>query len=147
MRSLPWETGLIGSCGGGPARDCRQYTDYTEGPYKDEATFNKSFYFDLVSTTPAAIRSALFQQLRHNHRIVFTHSDLSQHNIIVKDGRITGLIDWEFGGWYPEHWEYIKFFDRQGNHREWRERASLIFPQIYKTELAYHQGILRWQRP
>ncbi|KAF2245135.1 hypothetical protein BU26DRAFT_522251 [Trematosphaeria pertusa] len=60
MRSVPWETGLIGSCSGGPARDCRQYTDYSDGPYKDEATFNSLFYFDLVKTTPVPLCTALF---------------------------------------------------------------------------------------
>jgi hypothetical protein len=40
MRSVPWELDLIGSCSGGPARDCRIYTDYSDGPYKDEVAFN-----------------------------------------------------------------------------------------------------------
>jgi aminoglycoside phosphotransferase (APT) family kinase protein len=89
MRSIPWKTGLIGSCLGGVARDCRQYTEYSDRPYEDEATFNSSFYFDLVKTVPDQIRTALFQQIRHDHRIVFSHGDLAQHNILVEDGRIT----------------------------------------------------------
>jgi hypothetical protein len=24
----------------------------------------------------------------------------------AKAGKITEIIDWEFGGWYPEYWEY-----------------------------------------
>jgi aminoglycoside phosphotransferase (APT) family kinase protein len=147
MRSVPWELGLIGSCSGGMARDCRQYTDYSDGPYKDEATFNSSFYFDLVRTAPDPIRTALFKQIRNDHRIVFSHGDLAQHNILVKDGRITGLIDWEYAGWYPEHWDYIKFFERPCTDRDWENRAPMIFPQIYENELAYHQAIIRWQRP
>ncbi|KAE9969029.1 hypothetical protein EG327_010781 [Venturia inaequalis] len=147
MRSITSKSGLIGSCSGGAARDCRQYTVYSDGPYKDEATFNSSFYFDLVKTVPEPIRSALFQQIRHDHRIVFSHGDLAQHNIIVKDGRITGLLDWEYAGWYPEHWDYLKFFDRFCVHKDWKNRAKDIFPQTYDRELAYHQAILRWQRP
>lgn len=147
MRSIPWESGLIGSCSGGVARDCRQYSDYSDGPYKDEATFNLSFYFDLVKTIPGPIRDALYQQLRNDHRIVFSHGDLAQHNILVKDGRITGLLDWEYAGWYPEYWDYIKFFERPCKHGDWKDRAKEIFPQIYDNELAHHQAILRWQRP
>lgn len=30
------------------------------------------------------------------------------HNILVEGGRITGIIDWEYAGWYPEYWEYVK---------------------------------------
>jgi thiamine kinase-like enzyme len=128
-------------------RDNRQYSDYTGGPYTDEATFNSSFYFDLVETTPSPIRTALYQQLRSDHRIVFTHGDIAQHNILVKDGQITGLLDWENAGWYPEHWDYIKFFERPCKHMDWKDGAKEIFPQIYDKELAYHQAILRWQRP
>ncbi|CAI6342013.1 unnamed protein product [Periconia digitata] len=147
MRAAPWETGVIGSCSGGAARDLRTYTDYTDGPYNDEAAFNESFYLDLLKGTPRLVRSALLQQLRDDHRIVFSHGDIVQHNILVENGKVTGLIDWEYAGWYPEHWDYIKFFDRPCKHRDWRDRADMIFPETYGRELAWHQGILRWQRP
>jgi aminoglycoside phosphotransferase (APT) family kinase protein len=146
MRSIPSTTGVIGSCSGGQALDRRRFGPYSGGPYPDEATFNSSLYFDLVATTPAPIRAALYKQIRSDRRIVFSHGDLAQHNILVKDGRITGLIDWEYAGWYPEHWEYIKFFEgpcKQG----WRDCAEDIFPEVYEDELAYHQAILRWQNP
>jgi aminoglycoside phosphotransferase (APT) family kinase protein len=146
MRSVPWTNGLVGSCSGGTVRDCRQYCDYTGGPFSDEASFNP-FYFDLVRTTPDPIREALRQQLRDDHRIVFSHGDLAQHNILVKNGQITGLLDWEYAGWYPEHWDYIKFFERPCKHRDWKNCARQIFPQCYDDELAAHQAIVRWQRP
>lgn len=38
----------------------------------------------------------------------FTHGDLSSFNIIVKDDKITGIIDWETAGWYPHYWEYTR---------------------------------------
>lgn len=37
---------------------------------------------------------------------VFTHGDLNPCNIIVRDGKVVGIIDWEFAGWYPHYWEY-----------------------------------------
>lgn len=147
MRAIPHDTGLIGSCSGGLAHDCRLYTHYSGGPFTDEATFNSSFYFDLVATASEGIRNALYKQLRNDHRIVFSHGDIAQHNIMVKDGQITGLFDWECGGWYPEYWDYIKFFDGLCKHRDWRDYAKDIFPVIYDDELAAHQAIVRWQRP
>jgi hypothetical protein len=58
--------------------------------------------------------------MREDHRMVMTHGDLHPRNIMVKwerneesaEGeqsiRVTSLIDWELGGWYPEYWEFVK---------------------------------------
>ena len=146
MQSTESKTGIIGSCNGGPARDCRQYTDYTGGPFTNEAEFN-NFILDFVSTIPTGIRSALTKQIRTDHRIVFSHGDLVPHNIIIQGGRITGLIDWEYAGWYPEYWDFVKFFERSTDHKDWRNHAQYIFPQQYEDELAAFHGIMRWQRP
>ncbi|KAK4125673.1 hypothetical protein N657DRAFT_708637 [Parathielavia appendiculata] len=37
---------------------------------------------------------------------VFTHGDVNPFNILVCGNRATGIIDWEFAGWYPHYWEY-----------------------------------------
>ncbi len=45
-------------------------------------------------------------------KCVFTHSDLRPANIRVVEeaGRwvISGIIDWEFSGFYPDYWESLK---------------------------------------
>ncbi|KAI0837246.1 kinase-like domain-containing protein [Hypoxylon sp. FL0890] len=33
-------------------------------------------------------------------KLGFAHNDLNDSNIIVQDGKITGLIDWELAGWF-----------------------------------------------
>ncbi|KAI0707550.1 kinase-like protein [Cerioporus squamosus] len=38
---------------------------------------------------------------------VLTHADLAPRNILVKDGRIVAVVDWETFGWYPDFWEYM----------------------------------------
>ncbi|KAH8725719.1 hypothetical protein GQ44DRAFT_726809 [Phaeosphaeriaceae sp. PMI808] len=65
---------------------------------------------------------------------MFTHGDLHQGNIMVKDGKITGLIDLELAGWYPEYWDYVKFCYSSGAHRDWMNYAKDIFSQsVSKT--------------
>jgi hypothetical protein len=76
MRSIPRQSGLIGSCSGGKARDDHQYSHYNGGPYTDEAAFNSSLYIDLVDSTPNLIGTALYQQIRIDHRIVFSYATL-----------------------------------------------------------------------
>ncbi|ESK97396.1 phosphotransferase enzyme family protein [Moniliophthora roreri MCA 2997] len=51
--------------------------------------------------------------LRDNYSIVLTHGDLHPRKVMVTDtseGRliITGIIDWEMAGFYPEYWEALK---------------------------------------
>ncbi|KAK7436508.1 hypothetical protein VKT23_019062 [Stygiomarasmius scandens] len=36
--------------------------------------------------------------------VVFSHYDLRPYNIIVRDGRLAGIVDWEDSGWVAKHW-------------------------------------------
>ncbi|KAI1171585.1 kinase-like domain-containing protein [Nemania sp. FL0916] len=36
----------------------------------------------------------------------FTHGDLTNENVIVKDGNLSGIIDWEASGYFPVWWEF-----------------------------------------
>jgi aminoglycoside phosphotransferase len=40
------------------------------------------------------------------HRICFTHGELRPHNILILNGRLSGLVDWGTAGWFPEYWDY-----------------------------------------
>lgn len=130
---------------GGPARDLRYYGEYTGGPFTTEAEFN-NFQMDFYHTTPDAIQRALCQSISSDHRIVFSHADLSPRNIIVKDGHIAALVDWELSGWYPEYWEYVKFLECATSCKDWVNHADLIFDTQYPKELTAYQAIARWQK-
>ncbi|KAI0772394.1 kinase-like protein [Trametes elegans] len=36
---------------------------------------------------------------------IFSHGDLSPCNLIVDNGRISGIVDWAGAGWYPYFWD------------------------------------------
>ncbi|USW55788.1 Putative aminoglycoside phosphotransferase, protein kinase-like domain superfamily [Septoria linicola] len=127
MRQATPNQNTIGACGG-PARDCRRYADYSGGPFNNEAEFNE-FVLDSLQGTPSLIRSTISDTFNVDNRIVFTHGDLSSRNLIVKEGHVQALLDWEFSGWYPEYWEYT------------------IFDTRYSKELLTYQALARWQRP
>ncbi|EJD48189.1 hypothetical protein AURDEDRAFT_61386, partial [Auricularia subglabra TFB-10046 SS5] len=42
------------------------------------------------------------------YRTMFCHADLTWHNILIRDGKIVSILDWQSGGWYPEYWEYTR---------------------------------------
>ncbi|KAG5993610.1 hypothetical protein E4U43_003453 [Claviceps pusilla] len=68
------------------------------GPFVDEAEFHNR------------LREIRFPNIlqREGHQIVFTHGDLHSANILMHNGRLSGIIDWETAGWFPEYWEYTK---------------------------------------
>ncbi|KAI0161773.1 hypothetical protein GGR52DRAFT_561098 [Hypoxylon sp. FL1284] len=74
------------------------------GPFPDEEAFSQILRY---SDDPA----------RRGHEIVFTHADLNPRNILIdqtvlSDGTtswdVTGIVDWETAGFFPEYWDYTK---------------------------------------
>ncbi|KAI1179251.1 kinase-like domain-containing protein [Nemania sp. FL0916] len=60
---------------------------------------------------------------------VFTHCDLAPKNIMVDEScNITGLIDWETSGFYPDYWEYAST-QRQWGRRDWMHWMDKTKPQ------------------
>ncbi|KIW14225.1 hypothetical protein PV08_07007 [Exophiala spinifera] len=130
LRSL--EGDYIGALGQLPAVDARRDKN-RGGPFLSETDFNKFLLSNTISTTPTIYRTMLEDVLSsRKHKIVFTHGDLSPTNIIVKEGQIVGIIDWEFAGWYPEYWESIQFF--RALYTDYRDYAGVIFETLYPVE-------------
>ncbi|PQE11093.1 Aminoglycoside phosphotransferase protein [Rutstroemia sp. NJR-2017a BVV2] len=50
------------------------------------------------------LRSLQQSGMRH------THSDLHQGDILVDEGYIAGLIDWQVAGWYPEFGDILQHY-------------------------------------
>ncbi|KAI1776425.1 kinase-like domain-containing protein [Hypoxylon cercidicola] len=57
---------------------------------------------------------------------VFTHGDLAPRNIMVQGSRITGIVDWENAGWYPDYWEYANIMkpSRDRDWMSWMDRTK-----------------------
>lgn len=74
------------------------------GPFKNECDFNESTVRTLALPHPPP------SYYGHDipHRVTFTHGDFARRNIMVQNGRVTAIVDWETAGWYPAHWEYLK---------------------------------------
>ena len=48
--------------------------------------------------------------LKKKYKIVSTHGYLHAHDIMIMNGRVSGIIDWEFPGWLPEYWDFTSIF-------------------------------------
>lgn len=124
-------------------------------PCEDETEFHNRFIS--IGTgcrelweDPDAYEQALAtarQILSLPHDITFTHGDLMGHNMLVLNGHITGIIDWESAGWMPEHWEYASAV-RCRRMNTWWGKFILSLPGYrYPQELAYETAkseLTRW---
>jgi aminoglycoside phosphotransferase (APT) family kinase protein len=144
MRSITPPTDFIGACDGTEIRDTRIHFTYHSPPCRNEKDFNEFLLSALYEPTPPLLREAFSRRLRTDHRVVFSHCDLAPRNILVEDGKIQGLVDWEDAGWYPEYWEYVKFFQRNFD-KDFRRYAVDIFPEVYHDELVDYTAISHWQ--
>lgn len=107
LRAIEGE--YIGLFNNEPVKDVRKDCAIG-GPFDSELGFNRFLLSNITKSCPAAIRHMVSTQLKTNHRIVLTHGDFVPQNIIVKDGKVVGIIDWELTGWYPEYWDLIMIF-------------------------------------
>jgi thiamine kinase-like enzyme len=74
------------------------------GPFPSEDDFNATLIDAYCTTFEGHTKPYITDMVAaHKHKIVFTHADFRPDNIMIKDGHVTGIIDWEMSGWYPEH--------------------------------------------
>ncbi|KAL4244281.1 Protein kinase-like domain superfamily protein [Abortiporus biennis] len=138
LRSIPHtHPGTICSINFGPCRDGRVASAEAFGPFENEASFNDY----LIEIAEMWMDPSMLPEIRHrmkdNHSIVFTHGDLAPRNIMVKGDRITGIIDWENAGWYPEHWEFVKALYHVGMDGEAQESWTIALRKIFPKDYDY----------
>ena len=66
-------------------------------------------------------RDNYINEFQFHHPTIFSHGDLQPENILVNEGRVSGIIDWECAGWYPYFWnDYIATL-KSDNTKRWEE--------------------------
>lgn len=66
---------------------------------------------------------------------VFSHGDLGPSNIMVEDGHIAGIIDWEQAGWYPYFWDHFVASGASKGAADVQGRWASLYPQVFQTFL------------
>ncbi|CEI41721.1 hypothetical protein FVEN_g3737 [Fusarium venenatum] len=74
---------------------------------------------------------------------VFAHGDLNPFNIMVRDGRVAGIIDWEFAGWYHYYWEYTAAWYGNETRQAWQDLLTR-FLDVYPEELEIEKTRQKW---
>lgn len=154
LRSLPPPPGVgIESCVGGSLCDSRlPQSSPRFGPFK---TINEFHLWLCDGFRPedhparkddqdwADIRQMTAEQDGPWPPPVFTHGDLHPGNILACGDRVTGIVDWEFSGWYPHYWEYTSAWYGHHTRRGWEDKI-LKFLDPYPKELEMEKIRQRW---
>ncbi|KAL2839095.1 hypothetical protein BJY01DRAFT_237209 [Aspergillus pseudoustus] len=69
------------------------------------------------------------------HPIVFSHGDLKHQSIMVEGGRITGFLDWELAGWYPDYWDFTSALRSAREEFWWYHFVLQLGGSRYRAEL------------
>ncbi len=111
----------------------------------------------LHKTNDPAIIDAKLAELRANfpsgEPYYLSHADLNLSNIIVKDDKITAILDWEMAGYYPWWVERFKSFNYCAPADEFFEplwallEPELSYEKMYRDVfLPVNKVINAWQR-
>lgn len=92
------------------------------GPFEDEKSFDEwcvNRLYGGVSQHKKWQKILEKQRRTSSGRFVLTHGDLSPRNILVQGSIITGIIDWELSGFFPEHVEYATAVGLNSGMEKW----------------------------
>ncbi|KAF8878017.1 kinase-like domain-containing protein [Gymnopilus junonius] len=139
LRSLAPATDVVGSFLQTSNLQRRIDIKHLVGPWPNIAAFHRF----LVTQCPEGEGSDVYEEFRRvapaklfnkNHRLCFTHGDLAMHNFLIQDGRLSGLVDFECSGWFPEYWEYTGAITFKIEDR-WKQAIRNVFGETYAEEL------------
>lgn len=110
LRALqPPDKQKVSSTNGGRCRDIRVGTVKLFGPFDDISSFHRFIRGGIpIETAGTVFGDKVAEIHQRKYSIRFTHGDLASLNILMRNGRIAAIVDWECAGWYPEYWEFTK---------------------------------------
>ncbi|MCJ1467407.1 hypothetical protein MMC07_006031 [Pseudocyphellaria aurata] len=78
----------------------------------------------------------LLVTLPHSDNSVFTHGEMAPRNIMVdrSSGRVSGVVDWELAGWYPDYWEYANIMRAPSTDLDWQRCMDRTAPRRWDLE-------------
>ncbi|MCJ1255043.1 hypothetical protein MMC24_002859 [Lignoscripta atroalba] len=138
LRALkPPNPGQVGSTDYAPLHDDRIHNAPC-GPFESVAQFH-TFIRGGVEYPTGHEESDMMIRAQNcgSYSIKFTHGDLSFRNILYMNGKITGILDWESAGWFPDYWEYAMAWDSFWDNPDLRGDIDTFlepFPGEFKME-------------
>lgn len=97
-------------------------------PLETDLQLRSRIYERYIRFGGSRYKDQLFEMLPHSSSSIFTHGDIAPRNIMVDEKyQITGLVDFENSGWYPDYWEYAQIMRpacRTGDWQSWMDDTA-----------------------
>ncbi|KAG5292652.1 hypothetical protein I7I48_04805 [Histoplasma ohiense] len=135
LRTLhPPKEGVVASAQGGAILDYCIGSQLV-GPFQSHSSFHSFLRGGVpLENTAQVFGEDIVSCHSNNYRTFFSHSDLAPRNIIIRNGRIVGVVDWALAGWYSEYWDLTKAYYTSFKVPDWPESIKLKLPS-YVDEL------------
>ncbi|KAL3420399.1 hypothetical protein PVAG01_08898 [Phlyctema vagabunda] len=141
LRSIP-APNYIGSVDDGIVTDMiLEWSRGSKGPFASEEEFNATIADAYIAKAKGHVGPFIRGMLSSiKHQIRFAHGDFRPPNIIIQNGHVAGILDWELGGWYPEYWDFVKAFYLEHFVTDWPVYLLGILEPYY-PEQAIHSKL------
>ncbi len=143
---------------------CQSLGSWPEGPYRN------SYFMPALQETMVGIEEpGVFQSVVDFHKYwrarlgpgavllppedslsgpavdaVLMHADMNDHNIMVDNGVITAILDWETFGWYPRFWDSLLLRSGAIWSRPWSEVILSVWGEMVEPERSYSAALGRF---
>jgi aminoglycoside phosphotransferase len=144
LRSEPGQTDGVSSISGGPVHDCRLQPS-SWGPFRTITDFHLSLRNNVTLESlevPNSLSTVAILELKRlitfhesvQHAPVLTHGDLSSLNILIRDDKVVGIIDWDTAGWLPYYWEFTMAWHANPQNYFWQNEVGNLL-DVQEEEL------------
>ncbi|KAL1847948.1 hypothetical protein Plec18170_008362 [Paecilomyces lecythidis] len=134
LRTIPRPDNLEGlyQClaDGSPSRDAMLADlENPPRPLMNDSELRARIYERYLHCGGRRYEHELPDMLPRSEHSVFTHADIAPRNIMVDEqNKVTGILDWEWAGWYPDYWEYAQIM-RPAFYGDWSRWMDRTAPQ------------------
>ncbi|KAJ5459013.1 hypothetical protein N7530_010957 [Penicillium desertorum] len=99
------------------------------GPFSSDDELWAEMSLTLNDRVPEQVRSKLRQRMPTAAPYTFTHGDLANVNIMVENGNLAGILDWESSAFFPVWWEFTCAGIGLGqDDKEWKDLLRSHLP-------------------
>ncbi len=115
LRDILRALSSLDSCGpmGTVGRNHYNFVFHRFAPYGDWVTPSTKEFVERLPNLLAASELSFkpptsCRPFDYGRNPIFSHGDFVPENILIHEGRVSGIIDWEHAGWYPYFWnDYV----------------------------------------